>query len=182
MEQIANFPANYQLNFDAELPATGGSFKIFSHGNATPHGCDGPLVRIEPKNGVPWLACFCKGYEPGQVADGAYTTPNSDIVCVVSKGAGFWVDTVKRESTNIPAFPIRQVEYTKRLLIFADFTNLATFGSNGLLWISDRLVWDNLVIKTVDADKDRIVCQGWNPLASRDVEVIVNLKTGEKES
>ena len=178
MEQVAKFSANYRLNFDVELPAAGGGFRIFAHSPATPHGCDGPLIRIESKSGIPWLACFCKGFKSGDVADAAYTTPNPDVACVISNGAGYWVNTLERDATNVPVFPIRQVECTHHLLLFADFTNIAAFGSNGPLWVSDRLVWENLIINTVDENNGRVLCQGWNPLAARDVEVIVDLQTG----
>ncbi|MHB8411255.1 MAG: hypothetical protein ACYDDI_04830 [Candidatus Acidiferrales bacterium] len=180
MKQVANFPASYQLRFDAELPGAGGSFEIFARRTRAPRGCDGPLVLIQPGNANSWLACFCKGYPSGGVIDAVYTTPNTDAVCVISEGVGYWVDTIKREALNIPVFPIRQVECTDRLLLFADFTRLAAFGSNGLVWISHPRVWDHLIIKKVDTDEGRVICQGWNAPSGRAVEVVVNLETGDE--
>ena len=121
------FPANYRIEFDCELPGTGGNVASFKHGFNDPQskGLDGPLLLIKHHNSDSWLAVFGAGYTPGHAVDGVFTTPNPDVACVVSSGAGYWVDTLARTSKDIPVFPIRQVEAVEGANIVRGFRYLS---------------------------------------------------------
>jgi hypothetical protein len=110
--------------------------------------------------------------------DGIFATPNPDVVCVVSAGAGYWVDTVEHNAIDVPAFPIRQIEIADGILVFADFTKLVAYNSRGLAWNSGHIVSDHLRITRVDSNQ--LECTGWD--ASRSAEVIAkfDLLTGKR--
>lgn len=175
------FPTSYRIEFDCELPGTGANVAAFKHGLNDPRGkgLDGPLLLIKHHNGDSWLAVFGAGYTPGHAVDGVFATPNPDVACVVSSGAGYWVDTLAHTCKDIPVFPIRQVEAVEGAILFADFATLAAFDSRGAKWISDQLVSDELKIKRIDLVREWVICSGFDPSQGKYVEVCVNLQTGE---
>ena len=175
------FPANYRVEFDCELPGTGGGVASFKHGLNDPggKGLDGPLIHIQHDGVSSWLAVFAAGYTSGHAVNGVFATPNPDVACIISGGAGYWVDTLARTSNDIPVFPIRQVEVTEGEILFADFSCLAAFDSRGVKWVSDGLVSDMLRIERVDPIRKSIICSGYDAPQSRKIEVCVNLETGE---
>ena len=111
MKMIEYFRANYELSFDQELPSSGGEVFQFvpSDDERNVRGVDGPLMGVQPRVGNRWLGIFGNGYK-GTVVDAAFTTPSPDVLCVVANGAGYWLNTITREKSNVQAFPIRQVE------------------------------------------------------------------------
>lgn len=48
----------------------------------------------------------------------------------------------------LPVFDFRALP-EHELLVFSDFTGLAAYGSNGLVWRSPRVWWDDLKITNV---------------------------------
>ena len=182
MNQFAHFPANYAVHLDQELPGSGGEIPIFTAGRSgrVPPGVDGPLLGIEPVSGPRWLAYFANGYRSDDVVDAVFTTPDPDAVCVVARGAGYWVNVHKRDKVNVPVFPIRQVEVTDDKIIFVDFTRLASFCSSGLEWISEHLTFDRLKISELDVVQKVAVCHGWDAPSCKETELSVNLRTGQR--
>ncbi len=182
MRQVTSFPANYTVDSNVELPPAGGDVVAIKRGSRSKPmtGLNGPLLSIEPGEGSRWLACFSRGYDRTSVVDGVFTTPNADVVCVVSQGAGYWVHTVTRESRDIPIFPIRQMETAEKEMLFVDFTRLAAFNSTGMHWISETLVSDQLVIVRIDLHRRLILCRGWKASAGSEEEFAVELDTGKR--
>lgn len=182
MNQFAHFPANYAVHLDQELPGSGGEIQTFTGDRLgrVPSGVDGPLLGIEPVTGPRWLAYFANGYRSDHVVDAVFTTPDPDVVCVVARGAGYWVNVQKREKLNVPVFPISQVELAGDRIIFADFTRLASFCCSGLEWISDRLTFDKLKIKELDTVQELAACRGWDAPSCKETEFSVNLRTGQR--
>ena len=182
MNQLAHFPANYAVHLDQELPGSGGEIPTFTGDRAgrIPHGVDGPLLGIEPVTGPRWLAYFANGYRSDKVVDTVFTTPDPDAVCVVAKGAGYWVNVQKREKLNVPVFPISQVEVAGERMIFVDFTQLASFCCSGLEWISEQLTFDKLKIKELDTVQELAACRGWDAPSCKETEFFVNLRTGQR--
>ena len=180
MEIDHHFLADYSLITAAELPPSGQRVVHFKFGatQAPPHGLDGPLVQIEPKNGSSWFAVFGGGYSGAGVVDEIFTTPRPTIVCVISKGAGFLVDTVNESKQDVPVFPVRQVEVRNDLLIFADFTRLAAYGAGGIAWVSEDLVSDKLIIGESRAHTAVLACRGLDVATQHDIEVEVDILTG----
>lgn len=63
------------------------------------------------------------------------------------------------------------------LIVLADYTDLLAYGSNGVLWKTDRLVMDWL--KVLNAEPGLIRCSGWDPAHNSDVEIDVDSRTGQ---
>src|SRR5271154_815006 len=89
-------------------------------------------------------------------------TPDPDTVCVVTRGKGSWVNTVSRTSLDIPTIPIRQVEATSTIMMFASFSSVSAFGTEGLLWKSGGLVSDRLSIQDINESANIVTCVGWD--------------------
>src|SRR5208282_1022017 len=181
MIQVFHFPMNYAVYFDQELPPSGGAVVSFKAGSQQggSKGLDGPLLGIEPRGEARWLACFASGHRGSGFVDAVYATPDPDVLCVVSHGIGYWINTLTRKKDDVRAIPIRQVQATGELLMFVDFTRVACYGSQGLLWISDTLVSDRLVIARAEPASGLIECRGWDAARGEHVAVSVDLKTGK---
>jgi hypothetical protein len=65
-----------------------------------------------------------------------------------------------------------------KLLVFCDFIRLAAYGSNGLVWRSPRVCWDELKITNVTSET--IEGTGYDPTNSltQAMRVVVDLETG----
>ena len=180
MRTTKNFPANYSVVADVELPSSGGLVVNFKYGSPAGAivGVDGPLMRIETSIGPPWLACFSKGYKGGGVVDAVMTTPNPDIVCVVCEGAGYWIHTLSRTKDDVATFPVRQVEMANEYLIFVDFTKVAVYSRSGMAWVSPSLVSDRLVVEKKGLDHGVVVCRGLNAADGGQLEINLDIHTG----
>jgi hypothetical protein len=185
MKPSLSFETHYVVDREAELPPSGGPITYFKRNGVVDagagEGMSGPLLRISPKRGDSWLACFAGGYPGSGVADGVFPTPNPDVVCVISNGAGYWVNTKTREKSDVPLFPVRAVEAARDLLILADFTRLVAYGMSGLIWRSERLVTDRLSIMKIDSASNIAECRGWDPIrAAGEITFMVNLGDGRR--
>jgi hypothetical protein len=62
------------------------------------------------------------------------------------------------------------------MLVLADFTSLAAYGSNGLAWRSPRVCWDELkILKVTHATIEGL---GYDPINSSQSRFVVDIKTG----
>src|SRR5277367_5102973 len=140
MKTPSEFSANYIIHSDRDLPSGGKPPVQFSSGGRDGIGLDGPLLEIELSDGTTWFAVFSDGFRKGNFVSGIFHTPDPDTVCVVTRGKGSWVNTASRTSLDIPTIPIRQVEATSTIMMFASFSSVSAFGTEGLLWKSGGLV------------------------------------------
>jgi hypothetical protein len=161
VKNLPEFVANYIVDTDRDLPSGGKPPVQFPLG-IDGIGLGGPLLAIELSDGTTWFAVFAGGIEKGNFLSGVFHTPDPDTVCVVTKGTGYWVNTLSRTSVDIPTVPIRQVEATSELIMFVDFTTVSAFGKEGLIWQSDILVSDELSIQNVDEQQNVVTCAGWD--------------------
>jgi hypothetical protein len=182
MRIVKDFPANYSVHLNQELPGSGGGVTVFNQsGLDRPRPeFDGPLVSIEPAVGVAWLAGFSGGYNSSKVVDAFFTTPNPDAVCAVVRGAGYWVNTQTRLNTDVPIFPILQVLAAGERMLFVDFSRICAFNSRGLEWNSESLTPDELTVKAVDAGRQLATCVGWDAPPCKEIEFSVDLRSGRR--
>lgn len=123
------------------------------------------IVEIRPKREPAWTAVF--GGE-GSFVTGLYTTPNEEVLCVVSNGSGYHVlAESSQEWLPVECMPIRYVIPMPQhdLIVFADWISLVAYGphpDSGLevAWRSERLGYDDLEITGVTAE--RIEGRAWN--------------------
>lgn len=100
------------------------------------HG-GGMIVRVVLSTGQDWFGIFAPGIEGRNVYHSALTTPNPDALCVISRGAGYFVQASNPEEwVKIEAFPIRNIVTTHYppVMVFADETRLSAYGKEGHLW------------------------------------------------
>jgi hypothetical protein len=101
---------------------------------------DGPILEVRPANRPPWIGVFYGGdYEHPPAAPGRLIGwPDGVSLCVVWKGGAVIVrsddpsDTYEIE----PIHPITGVFSVPEheMTLFADFTHLAAYGADGLIW------------------------------------------------
>lgn len=111
---------------------------------------DGLWLKVTPAAGGSWIGVFAFGVS--KRFSRVLSTFDPESFCVVSEGAGYIVRASKLDSweqvtltpiTNVHALP------EEGHLIFCNFTRLAAYGSNGLVWRSPRVCWDELRIGRV---------------------------------
>jgi hypothetical protein len=165
LESDLLFPHNYEIEEFGELPGTG-TLKV-------------PLIYFPPPKGRPehngeWLKVKAKsGKIVGVFAfgcgsrTGVISTPEPNTVCVLSKGGGYLVNAESpelwEEVRTWPVIDFRPLP-EQELLVFSDFTGLAAYGSDGLVWRSPRVCWDDLRITKVTGET--IEGTGYDPTNS----------------
>jgi hypothetical protein len=103
------------------------------------------------------------------------------LVCAfVSRGAAYIANTEDPDAwKQIPITPVLDVRSIpeRQLLLFADFTRLAVYGRQGLIWRSPRLCWDELkILKITDATIEGV---GYDPTSqSGELRFVVDTNTG----
>lgn len=145
-------------------------------------------VEIEAEQGAPWSGAF--GADHDSYLTGLFTTPDDRTVCVVSGGAGYFVDTTTPDSWfSVACTPIRiALPFPKHgLLVFGNFTDFVAYRAQPdsvgirleVAWRSARLGWDDLSF--VQATDDRIDGQAWNAPNDRMIGFSLDVQTGEHE-
>jgi hypothetical protein len=169
-------PHDYEVSSHVDLPGSGGGV-FYQPGASTTSGRDGLLLRFIPRSAKPWLGCFAFGH-PSYQFTGIFAGPNPQFACVVSKGAAYWVNATNPfdcSKLNLtPVLGARVISEQDTILLW-DFITLALLGSDGQLWRSPRLCWDELQITKI---QDGVVYgTGHNPLGPHDGEFRFDLKS-----
>jgi hypothetical protein len=171
------FSKRYNWENLAGLPGTGHVYQF--HGRDQPTYSEGFVLRVIPDNGAPWIGNF----QPGNgTFTGVFSYPLELIICVVVKGIGYLVAVNKpMEYEIVKSDPIREVRslLEKRIIVFADFTDLTAYGPQGILWRTSGLSWDGLKITEVTPDFIRGIA--WDAPQQREVEFLVDVQTGHYE-
>jgi hypothetical protein len=172
------FPHTYECERVTETPRVAHRHYYFP-GASTEGGRDGILLQVRPAHGQAWLGTFEFGQVSPQGVSGIFTTPDPQRMCVVSKGAGYFVSTTTpTEWEAICARPIIDVRSISAhgIIVFANFTELVAYGSAGVHWRTKRLTWDSLNITEVtDAF---IKGEFWDIRTEATANFIVDLATG----
>ena len=141
---------------------------------------EGPIVKVSPTEGEPWVGVFHGGqYGSPPAAPGRLLGwPDGRSICVVYTGAGVVVRTDDPHDTfPVESFPITDVVVVPQLelVVFADFNVFAAYGPEGLVW-RVGVAGDNARIVSVEAD--RLLGTGF-VTGVEDCPFAVDLLTGE---
>jgi hypothetical protein len=142
---------------------------------------DGLWLKVRAGSGRVWIGVFAFGYSSPPAFSRVVSSPDQDRVCVISKGAAYLVKANEPEVWEqirlIPILNVRPLP-EKNLLVLSDFTRLAAYGSNGFVWQSPRVCWDELKIANITSDT--IEGTGYDPTNSttHEFRFAVDLKTG----
>jgi hypothetical protein len=180
LESDFAFPHNYEIEEFGGPPGTGTlnvPLIYFPLPKGRPEH-NGEWLKVKAKSGKTWVGVFAFG--PG-LRSAVISTPEPNTVCVISKGGGYLVNADSPELwEEVRACPVIDFRLLPehQLLVFSDFTGLAAYGSNGLVWRSPRVCWDDLKITKVTSET--VEGTGYDPTNSfrQEMRFAVDVKTG----
>lgn len=175
----STFPHFYECEQLIELPGTG-ALPHYYYPGASLSGCrDGIAIKIHPHSAQPWIGIFAFGLLTPEAPSNIFATPDPNRVCIVARGAGYFVSvnepTVWDEVRAIPVLDIRPTQ-SQEIIIFASFTDLVAYGRSGIVWETERLVWDDLRI--VEITDDLIKGEFWDLRSNATSQFTVDVATG----
>jgi hypothetical protein len=140
------------------------------------------MVNVTPYEGDPWLGIFAFGQITPKGVTGIFSTPNPERLCVAAQGNAFIV-SVSDPSTweSVRAIPVIDVRCVVKhgIIVFANFTELVAYGSQGLKWRTKRLTWDSM--KVVEVTDDLLKGEFWDIRSESTQGFTVDLATGNHE-
>lgn len=173
-----SFAQNYEAEVVSEIGG-GGFARYFYPGASRDGGHDGVNVRIRPRGKSAWLATFSFGPKSKSTATGLYPCPQSDHLCVVSRGRACWVNTRNPECFGvIPLTPIQGVfaVASSGLLVFHDFSRFAGLGVNGVAWKTPSLSWDGF--RGVRVDGTGVTGEAWDSPQDKWIRFSIDTRSG----
>ena len=177
------FAHSYEVEEFGSLSGTGNegqSIRYFPKPKSRPEH-DGLWLRVFPSSGKPWIGVFAYCFSPSEGISRVLSSPDPNRVCVISRGAAYVVDADSPdECQQIPILPVTEarVLIDHGLIVFADFTHLAAYGSSGLVWESPRVCWDDLKIVSVTRNSIEGIGSDWTNSVSHEMRFEVDLKSG----
>ncbi len=176
------FKSSFDLEIFSDLPPAGEMLTYYYPGASSAGGHDGVLVRVTPESqgGNPWLGMFAFGQLSRKGLTGLFTLPDPKKLCAVARGAGYIVDTYNpSDYCAVAAEPVFHVSSSREagLLILADYLRITAYDVRGLAWQTARVSWDGIEVNHIT--KDCLYGTGWSAPLDRQVEFVVDLKTGE---
>ena len=156
--------------------------RYYYPGGTPEGGQDGLIVDVSPRTAQSWIGIFAFGKLAPKGRDGLYTWPDPRVLCVVSRGHGYLVrvdEPAKYETIRVnPILDVIPVA-SRRIVVFANYTELVAYGEAGPVWVSDRLSWDGITITAVT--HEYIEGKVWDPRDEADVAFRVDLTNGRHE-
>jgi hypothetical protein len=185
IESQFEFEARYEVEQLERIDKLGGAsligFPDPVNVNRQQELADRPILRVHPLGGDPWVGVFYgrESYPVPPACHGRLLAwPDERSTCVVYAGSGTVVRSDAPDETyDIASFPITDllVIPSHSMVVFADFTNLAAYGADGIIWRSPRLALDELAI--TGAEGDVLHATGFFGDRS-DIPISVDLQTG----
>jgi hypothetical protein len=174
-----SFEGDYDCQVLDEIPnSTAISYYFPDQPNRV--GQDGILLRISPRDRLPWIGLFSsvKKY-PGTLSRVQFT-PNPNTICVICSGDAVITDVMRPEQYTLLDFePITDAVVVKeqKMIVFAGFTKLMAFDGSGVVWETSRVAWDELRITGIDVS--RIFGEYWDVSTEKRALFEVYLDSGE---
>lgn len=138
-------------------------------------------VMVRPADSAePFLGTFALGFSDPLAPSGLWSCPDPQMLCAVSGGYAFLVNTLRPEEfAQVEFRPVLEVRALPepQLLLFAGHYALAAWGPNGKAWETARLSSEGVQITGVEGWRLRGV--GWDMMTDRDVPFSVDLETGK---
>jgi hypothetical protein len=137
-------------------------------------------VMVRPAAGGAFLATCALGFRSETMPSGVWACPNPEEICFVAGGYAYLVNTARPEScVHLGLRPVVEVRVLAEsgLLLFVGFHSIVAWGKDGLAWETDRLSWEGVRVGAVNGDSLQGV--GWNLKTDKDVEFVVDLRTGK---
>jgi hypothetical protein len=175
------FPHNYEVRVLEAAPPVHPVEKLYHYPMEMEEGDrSGAYVRVVPQRGPAWVGFFALGFDSDQVVSEVCSSPDPDSFCTVIGGYAYVVKADDPEQWfRVEQRPVVDLRVLSQhgLLLFAGFTTITAVGSSGIAWTTERLSWEGLTITDIKGDK--LLGQGWDALADKEVPFEVDLKTGQ---
>ena len=175
------FVRDFNCDLLDELPS-GRLPRFYYPGGTAVGGRDGLIVQVCPRASDPWVGIFGFGDLLSKGKNGLYTWPDPGVLCVVARAQGYMVqvgEPSKYDLLNVhPVLDVIPVP-SKRLVVFANYTELVAYGESGVVWVSDRLSWDGFKVSGVT--DEHLKGNAWDPSFEKIKDFSVDLMTGHRE-
>jgi hypothetical protein len=137
------------------------------------------MVRPQSEGAQPFLATCALGFRDPAVAHGIWSTPDPAMLCAVSGGYAYIIDTAQPEQfTMILYRPVLQVRPLPEanLLLFVGHHAVLAWGVRGQAWQSSKLSDEGVTITGVGEGLLR--GRGWEMMSDQETEFALDLRTG----
>jgi hypothetical protein len=176
MRFVESFPSSYVADVDPDWPDRDEEVIPFtSYSQLGMHTGVFRDVRFYPTVGSSWIGQFERGQRT-DFEDCFFTLPNPSQACVISSGAGYWVDVEPRTATQIECLPITQAVVSAKhsLVLIATWSDLYAYSSSNLSWSLRDIANDDLKIEKIEED----ILTAVGSVMGGMMELHVNLLTG----
>jgi hypothetical protein len=139
-------------------------------------------VEVRPAATDRWVGLFDARLTSPRGVNCAVALPDLESIAVVSHGAVYrvWAADPRRwEEVSIGGVMQPVVVTALELVLLVEHTAIFAYGSRGLAWESEGLVWDDL--EAVSVDGERLRAKGFDAPRKKIVAFTVDLRTGRSE-
>ena len=134
-------------------------------------------LMVRPREGGSYLVTCALGFKDPSMPTGVYGCPREDEICAVAGGYAYLADTLRPEKCVLLELkPVVAVLQAAGLLVFVGFQKMVAWGVGGIAWETGRLSWEGIRVTSVGETEIRGF--GWDLMADKDVEFVVDLATG----
>ena len=172
MKFIDAFSRSYVLDVAPDWPERGEQIvSAHSFDHLGMHRDEFDYIRFYPRSGESWTGQFEHGVESESAV---LSTPNESEVCVISAGAGYWVDVETRKVTTLKVRPITSALPSSRhgLIFITTWHDLYAHRSKEPVWSLLHIAIDRLRIVAIQQDTMLTTCFG---LTGEDLEMDIDL-------
>lgn len=174
------FERQYECDQLSELSGCVPSNRFYYPGGNAIGGHDGIIFEVTPySGGESWTGVFAFGENSSSKFTGAFSHPDPNKLCIVSRGAGVIVNVIDPTSWElIDCHPICHVVTSRKheILVFGNLTEFIAYGKDGIAWRSQRVGWSDLNVTEVS--DDYINGFVWDIRSEENVDFCLELATG----
>ncbi|SPE20293.1 conserved hypothetical protein [Candidatus Sulfotelmatomonas gaucii] len=139
------------------------------------------LVHPGASGAGPFLATCALGFRDPAVPSGIWSAPDPNVICAVSGGYVYVIDTAAPERFTMIAYrPVLGVRAVieERLLLFAGHRSILAWGREGQAWESEKLSDEGVTITEIEGGVLRGM--GWEMRSDAERPFALDLRTGRR--
>jgi hypothetical protein len=136
-------------------------------------------LMVRPAAGEAFLATCALGFASPAVPTAVWSCPNPAMLCAVSGGYGYMIDTTAPEQwQQLEYRPVVEVRPLAEagLIVFVGFHSIEAWGAAGRVWQTAKLSWEG--VRLGEATQKELRGWGWDMRTDREMEFVVDLETG----
>jgi hypothetical protein len=136
-------------------------------------------LMVRPAAGEAFLATCALGFASPAVPTAVWSCPNPAMLCAVSGGYGYMIDTTAPEQwQQLEYRPVVEVRPLAEagLIVFVGFHSIEAWGAAGRVWQTAKLSWEG--VRLGEATQKELRGWGLDMRTDREMEFVVDLETG----